>query len=78
MENETEAAAQVINGQVEENAISSAEDEAKLVRDAVRKLPSHAVKELLSMGVRSVPIFLRVLFSLLCFKVNKEQNTLVT
>ncbi|GFS36016.1 pseudouridine synthase family protein [Actinidia rufa] len=51
MENETEAAAQVINGQVEAHVISSAEDEAKLVRDAVRKLPSHAVKELLSMGV---------------------------
>ncbi|PSS19835.1 TRNA pseudouridine synthase [Actinidia chinensis var. chinensis] len=51
MENETEAAAQVINGQVEAHVISAAEDESKLVRDAVRKLPSHAVKELLSMGV---------------------------
>ena len=78
MENETEAAAQVIKGQVEENAISSAEDEAKLVRDAVRKLPSHAVKELLSMGVRSVPIFLRVLLSLLRFKFNKEPHTFMS
>ncbi|GFY95819.1 pseudouridine synthase family protein [Actinidia rufa] len=51
MANDTEAAAQGINGQVETHVISSAEDEAKLVHDAVRALPSHAVKELLSRGV---------------------------
>ena len=72
MANDTEAAAQVINGQVEPHVISSAEDEAKLVRDAVRALPSHAVKEHLSMGVRSVPIFLRV--CCLCYVLNSTKN----
>ncbi|KAG5542507.1 hypothetical protein RHGRI_022147 [Rhododendron griersonianum] len=54
MANETEAAAaaaQAINGQGEAHVISSAVDESKLVSDAVRSWPPHAVKDLLSIGV---------------------------
>ncbi|KAF7138274.1 hypothetical protein RHSIM_Rhsim07G0252700 [Rhododendron simsii] len=54
MANETEAAAaaaQAINGQGEACVISSAVDESELVSDAVRSLPPHAVKDLLSIGV---------------------------
>ncbi|XP_058225538.1 uncharacterized protein LOC131334515 isoform X1 [Rhododendron vialii] len=55
MANETEAAAaaaaQAINGQGEAYVISSAVDESELVSDAVRSLPPHAVKDLLSIGV---------------------------
>lgn len=67
MANETEAAAaaaQAINGQGEAHVISSAVDESKLVSDAVRSWPPHAVKDLLSIGVRSSSNTIRVFFSL--------------
>uniref|UniRef100_A0A5B7BN46 tRNA pseudouridine(55) synthase n=1 Tax=Davidia involucrata TaxID=16924 RepID=A0A5B7BN46_DAVIN len=51
MANETEAAAQVINGQEEGHVISAAGDDVKLLSDAVRTLPPHAMKDLLSIGV---------------------------